>query len=333
MISIICPVLNEENFIGACIDSIIAQDYPHNDMELIVADGMSNDNTRIVIEKYIEKYSWIKLIDNPEKIVPTALNRAIKEAKGDIIIRIDAHSTYPSDYVSILSKKLIELDADNVGGVWNTLPANNTLTAIAIAEASKNPFGIGDATYRIGSNEEREVDTVPFGCFRRSVFDRLGLFDEELARNQDDEFNGRIINNGGKIFIIPSVVIDYYARPTLKKMSKMFYQYGLFKPLVNKKLGKPATIRQFFPPLFVLGVIGGLLLSFILPFMSIIYSLGWLLYLLTGLFFSIKYSSHNKAIPLVVITFLIIHFSYGWGYLKGLWRLVTKKDNKVEISR
>ncbi len=333
MISIICPVLNEENFIGDCIRSIIAQDYPHSDMELIVADGMSTDNTKKVIESFCGDYPWISVVDNPERIVPTALNRAIKVSKGDIIIRIDGHSTYPADYVRVLSQKLIELDADNVGGVWNTLPANDSLTAIAISEATKNPFGIGNATYRLGSDEVREVDTVPFGCFRRSVFDRLGLFDEELVRNQDDEFNGRIIKNGGKILLIPTVVIDYYGRATMRKMSKMFYQYGLFKPLVNKKLGKPATVRQFFPPLFVISAIGGLLISLVFPLFWVLYAMFWIVYLVAALTFAIRYSSYAKSIPIVVFTFIVIHLSYGWGYLTGIWRLITKKANKVEISR
>ena len=151
------------------------------------------------------------------------------------------------------------MNADNVGGVWNTQPAKNTVICQAIAQASSHPFGVGGSMHKIGSSKIIETDTVPFGCYKREVFEKTGLFDTDLVRNQDDEFNGRLLKLGGKIFLIPQVIINYTARDTIYKMCKMYYQYGLYKPLVSKKLGAPATIRQFFPIAFLLWlVLGGI---------------------------------------------------------------------------
>lgn len=335
-ISIICPTYNEEKFISNCLDSILQQDYPLYLIEIFIVDGRSNDKTRKIVAEYEEKHSFIRLLDNEDRIVPPALNLGIKESKGDVILRIDGHCIYPSNYISLLVEKLFELDADNVGAVWNTLPVNETTKSLAISIGVSHKFGIGDSLHKTGVKEVTQTDTVPYGCFKRSVFDKIGLFDNDLIRNQDDEFNGRIINNGGRIFLIPSLIIDYYARENWTKMSKMFYQYGLFKPLVNKKLGKPATIRQFFPMLFILGLVFGAILSSFSPIFSIVYSLVLVLYGALCLFFGIKESMKHKNIKLLIllpITFFIIHMSYGFGYLRGIVKLLLGKKIIVGSSR
>jgi glycosyltransferase involved in cell wall biosynthesis len=335
-VSIICPVFNEEKFIDKCVESIIQQDYPKEFMEVFFVDGMSIDSTRSKIEKYSQKYSYLKLLENKNKIVPCALNIGIENAKGDVIIRIDGHCVYPLNYISVLVTNLFELNADNVGGVWNTLPANNTTKSKAIAIASSHKFGVGDSKHKVGVSKTVETDTVPFGCYRREVFDKIGFFDEELIRNQDDEFNARLIKNGGKIFLIPGLVINYTARDSVKKMSKMYYQYGLFKPLVNKKLGAPATIRQFFPVTFLLGLILGALLSIYSNFFLIPYATVLFLYLFLATLFAFRSANQNKNYKLIAVlpaVFFVIHISYGYGYLVGIYKIVMHQKFNVEINR
>lgn len=331
-LSVICPIYNEEKHIASCLESILQQDFPKEEMEVLLVDGMSTDHTREIVQQYTEQYPFIFLLDNPKRIVPTGLNIGIRVAQGDVIIRLDAHAIYPDNYFSVLVDKLFALNADNVGGLCRTLPAKETPVCEAIAAALSSPFGMGDSHFRIGTNKEMQVDTVPFGCFRREVFDKIGYFDEELIRNQDDEFNGRIIKYGGHIYLIPSIVINYYGRDSIGKVAKMFYQYGLFKPLVNKKLGNPATVRQFFPPLFVVGLIGGLLLSFVHPIFCILYMVVLALYLFLAIYFSVKQFKNIKKVLLLIATFVTIHVSYGWGYLCGCVKLLLKRNLTAESN-
>mgnify|MGYP001159253157 CR=1 FL=1 len=331
--SVICPAYNEEKYIAACIDSLIQQDIDKERLEVLFVDGHSTDGTKNIIKGYQQKYPWIKLLDNPKQIVPCAMNIGIRNSKGSIIVRIDAHAEFPANYISELVRYLDVLNADNVGAIWETLPANTSLQAKAIATALSSSFGMGNAHYRIGADKIMKVDTVPFGCFRRETFDKLGLYDEELIRNQDDELNARIIKNGGKIFLIPHLVVKYYARDTIKKTRTMFYQYGLYKPLVNKKLGSPATIRQFFPVLFVLGLIGGLILSFIHNVFIYIYLIVLLIYLTGALYFGIKDSKDKKEIFYLPYMYLSIHIAYGWGYLVGIYKILMKKPFDVKSNR
>lgn len=336
-ITVVCPIYNEEKYIAACIESILSQDYPQEKMEILLIDGMSEDNTRNIILNYVQKYPFIELLDNPKKIVPTALNIGIRKASSEIIIRLDAHSIYPDNYFSMLVKYLKELDADNVGGIWETLPIDEKLISKAIAAALSHSFGMGNAYYRIGGTAEvKKVDTVPFGCFKKDIFERIGLFDEELVRNQDDEFNGRITKNNGKIYLIPSIVISYFGRDSLKKVAKMFYQYGLFKPLVNKKLGTPTNLRQFFPLLFLIGIVVGAFLSYFSTLIAMVYACILLLYLFLSFNFSARESVKQREWRLffvLPVTFFLIHISYGWGYLKGIFKVLGRKKISVNISR
>ncbi len=319
-VSVIIPTRNEAGYIAGTLESVLAQDYPSEFVEIIVADGESDDDTRKVVEELMVDHPNVKLIPNPERIVPYALNYAISAAKGELIVRMDSHSNYPKNYITRLVEEMDRLKSDNVGGVCITLPANEGLIPTGIALAISHPLGIGDSSFRIGSGKIKEVDTVPFGCFRRSLFDEIGLFDTDLIRNQDDEFNGRIVKNGGKIHLIPDVQIKYFARANLRSLSKMFYQYGLFKPLVNQKLGAPATSRQFVPPLFVLYLFSALSLPFLPMYLTLIWSLLLGLYFLLCFFVGFRLALSQKRPALVFILpllFPIIHISYGWGYLKG----------------
>lgn len=333
MLSVICPIYNEEKYIGKCIESIVAQDFPKDRLEVIFADGMSTDRTRGIVAEYAAKYPWIRLIDNPDRIVPPALNKAIEASHGDVIMRLDAHAEYPTNYFSELTRQLKLLKADNVGAVCVTLPTNDTATARAIAYVLSSKFGMGNSSFRVGADKVTLVDTVPFGCWPRAVFDRIGVFDPDLIRNQDDEFNGRLIKSGGKIYLLPHVKVKYFARDKISKTAKMFYQYGLFKPLVNKKLGSPATVRQFIPLALVLGIVFGFIISLLWKPFWIPYLAGILIYIGLGIFFSLK-SSHNlKQIFIQTWTYIAVHISYGVGYIVGIWKLLTKKSFNAKNNR
>lgn len=336
MISVICPIYNEEKYISSFIESVLQQDYPKENLEILLVDGMSKDNTREIIAVYSAKYPCLRLVDNPQQTVPYAMNNGIKNAKGEIIIRLDAHAEYPSNYFSVLTRNLNELDgAENVGGVCITLPCNDTAVSTAIAECLSNKFGMGNSYFRVGAKDVMSVDTVPFGCFRKSLFDKIGLYDTDMIRNQDDELNGRIIKNGGKIYLLPEVEIKYFARDKISKVRKMFYQYGLYKPLGNKKLGAPATVRQFFPLLFVLGLVLGGMFCFAFPILLPCYIAVIALHLLIGSIEGIK--SANKTgkwscVCIMPYIFLNMHISYGVGYMKGLYNLILNRSFEVKSN-
>ena len=334
MLSVIVPIYQEEKYISKCIDSMLSQDYPKDDLEIILVDGMSKDRTREIVATYTAKYPFIRMIDNPERIAPCAMNRGIKEAKGDVIMRLDAHVYYPKNYFSLLVEKLNELPgSENVGALCNTLPVNDSITAQSIAAVLSSSFGMGNSHFRVGADKEMEVDTVPFGCFHRSIFDKVGLYDEELVRNQDDELNARIIKAGGKIYLIPQLVCEYYARDTAKKVYKMFYQYGVFKPLVNKKLGSPATVRQFFPLFFVLGLLVGPVVCLFLPVLWWAYFAVIMLWFILATSFSLKDSKNLKRILTQNWIYFVVHFGYGWGYIVGIYKILFHRPFVAQVNR
>lgn len=332
-ISVVIPCRNEEKYIYGVLRDIYKQDYPKACMEVLVVDGMSDDRTKEEVKKFQLKEPTLQFYENPRKIVPTALNIGIKKAKGEVIVRIDAHCEYPENYLSYLVDNLIQLQADNVGVAMIAHPRNSSLKAAAISEAISSVFGIGDSYHRTGLDQAIEMDSVPFGCYRREVFEKIGYFDEELVRNQDDEFNARLRKAGGKIWLLPDVEIKYYARDSIAKIAKMFYYYGFFKPLVNKKVGSAATLRQFVPPLFLLSNIF-ILLALIFQFKLglILAACVWIPYLSLNLFFSFKITLKQGSLliaPLLSLIFMIIHLSYGYGYLSGWLNFVLFKQRSV----
>ena len=250
---------------------------------------------------------------------------------------MDAHAQYPNNYLSELYQKFQELpNAENVGGVCETLPCNDTDEAYAIAEVLSNSFGMGNSYFRTGVSEIRKVDTVPFGCFHKSLFKRIGLYDTDLDRNQDDELNGRIIRSGGSIYIIPSIKIKYFARDKMGKVRKMFYQYGLYKPLVNKKLGAPATLRQFVPVLFLLGIVLGAIACYFWPTFRWIYLALACLYMLICFSIGIRNAvKHKRPSLAILIPYALFntHISYGWGYLRGIFKILFKQPFNVKSNR
>jgi glycosyltransferase involved in cell wall biosynthesis len=335
MVSVIIPCRNEEKFIAKCLDSIIAQDYPKEKREVLVVDGMSEDKTREIVKQYNHCYSFIKMLDNPQKIVPTAMNLGIKNARGNIIVRMDAHAEYPKDYLSKIVYWLDKSGADNVGGICITKPGANTLIAEAIALGLSSPFGVGNAYFRIGVKEPKYVDTVPFGAYRKEVFEKIGLFDEELIRNQDDEFNLRLLRQGGKILLVPEIVSYYYARDSLLKLWKLYFQYGYWKIRVIQKHKLPASWRHLVPVTFILTILGTIMLGIFRPIGF--YILGTIIsvYLLMSMVFSLKISLKKgiKYFCVLPVVFAVIHFAYGFGFLKGIWNfIILKKHKKTKID-
>jgi glycosyltransferase involved in cell wall biosynthesis len=321
-VSVIIPVRNEERYIEKCIQSILKQTYPKENLEVFLVDGRSEDRTREIIEEYTKRYPFIKLLDNPDRIVPTALNRGVKAAKGEIIIRMDAHTVYAEDYIEKCVETLKEVDADNVGGPIVTLPGDDTIIAKAIALATSHPFGVGNSKFRT-SRKAEYVDTVTFGAFRRDVFQRVGFFDERLVRNQDIEFNYRIRRSGGKIFLNPAIKSFYYNQATLRGLWKQNFRNGMWNIFTTALTNSPLSLRHYIPFAFVSSLLVSLFLSFFryeffILFLSIVG-----LYVLTGLFFSIKIGLKTRIayIPFLFASFLTLHLSYGFGSLSGLLKL------------
>lgn len=316
-VTIILPCRNEERYIGSCLASILACDYPQDRLEVLVVDGMSTDRTRERVAACVAEHPRVRLLDNPRQTAPAALNAGLRAATGDIIMRMDAHVVYPASYVRQLVAGLEETGADNVGGVIKTLPADETPVARAIAIGLSHRLGVGNSYFRVGAATRRVVNSLAFGCYRREVFDRIGLFDEELIRNQDDEFNFRLIKHGGRIVLLPEVVARYYARASLRQVARMFYQYGYFKPLVASKVGRVMTVRQLVPALFIVGLAGSALLGLWLRPAAVLFA-G-----IAGSYAAIDIGCSAAAVrahgarcgAALAVVFPILHFSYGAGFL------------------
>ena len=297
-------------------------------MEIIISDGLSTDNTKEVVETF--KPSDIPLIwlDNPDKIVPTGLNLAIRQARGDVIIRVDGHTTLASDYVQQCVLALQCSGAENVGGRMNPVGKNTFGKAVALATSS--PFGVGGARFHYSTQEEW-VDTVYLGAWPKEVFQKVGLFDEELVRDQDDEFNYRLREAGGKILLIPRINSWYSVRSQPKDLWKQYLQYGFWKVRVFQKHPRQMRWSQFIPPIFVLAVLISLLIA-------ILFSWGWKvplalagLYLLAALIATLLTAARKGwlEVCLLPFTFAILHVSYGSGFLWGLIKFRKRWGDKV----
>ncbi len=310
-VTVIVPCRNEERFIGQALESIIANDYPKKQLEVLVVDGMSEDKTWAVVKRYAEGSPFLKIISNSKKITPAALNLGIKNSKGEIIIKMDAHAIYEKDYISKCVKHLKESGADNVGGVLITLPAKDTLIVKAIAISLSHPFGAGSSYFRIGSKNPREVDTVAFGCYKKEVFEKIGLFDEKMAQIEDFELNSRLRKAGGKIMLFPDIKAFYYpSSDNLKDFFKHNFTDGIWAtyPL---KYGFKVSLRHLIPLIFILT----LPLS-IWPYIPI------------SLFFSLKIAAREKDIKLFFIMPLVFgarHIGYGVGSIVGLIKILINK--------
>jgi glycosyltransferase involved in cell wall biosynthesis len=338
-VTVIVPCRNEARYLAACLDSLLAGEYPADRLELLVVDGRSDDGSRDIAAARAAGNAMVRVLDNPARIVPAALNIGIRAATGDVIARADAHVVYPPEYLTRLVAALRDSGADNVGGRLETVPAHDGPVARAIALALSHPLGVGNSHFRIGTSGPRWVDTVPFGCFRRDVFVRNGLFDEELVRNQDDEFNLRLIRRGGRILLLPDVVSRYYARGSYRQVGRMFYQYGRFKPLVARKVGGVMTVRQLVPPVFVALLLGGAALSLVWPPARLPWVAMVACYAAVVLAAAASAAGRHglRTAMALAATFPALHLSYGVGFLRGLGGLLIDRGRSdpaaVPLSR
>jgi succinoglycan biosynthesis protein ExoA len=319
-VSVLMPVRNEAAFIRRSVEAVLAQDYSRERMEIIIADGLSNDGTREAIKAVQLQNANVKLIDNPGKIVSTGLNAALRVAKGEIIIRVDGHCEIARDYVSRSVSHLTDPEVDCVGGPLETV--GETYAARAIAAAMSSSFGVGGSAFRVGTQDTKFVDTVAFPGFRRETIQLAGPFDEELVRNQDDEYSYRVRKLGGRILLAPDIQSRYYSRASFRKLWKQYFQYGYWKVRVLQKHSRQMSARQFVPPLFVIVL---LLLCLTAPLFSLskwslIATLGAYGLLSLGATIAAAARTGWRFFPLLPIAFTIIHLAYGAGFLVGLLR-------------
>jgi glycosyltransferase involved in cell wall biosynthesis len=335
-VTIIIPCRNEKKFIESCVRSILSQQSPPGGFELIIADGMSDDGTRTILNKLAEEDSRLHVIDNPGRIVSTGLNSGIRVAQGKVIVRMDAHTEYASDYLRQCVTILQETAAENVGGPW--VAKGKGLMGEAIAAAFQSPFGGGGARAHNPDYEGR-VDTAYLGCWPREVFDRIGLFDEELVRNQDDEFNLRLTRAGGKIWQSPRIKSWYSPRRNLGALFKQYMQYGYWKVRVIQKHKLPASIRHLIPGGFVAMLVSLPLLSIRWEFAGLAWMGLGATYLVADLTASYLVAGRKgwKLFPLLPLVFFIYHLGYGFGFLRGVWDFVVLRrgpnDSCTDLTR
>ncbi len=328
-ISLLLPIRNEENYIEACLKSLRAQDYPADRMEILVAVGLSTDNTRQIVANWMKQDPRIRIYDNLKQIVPSGLNLLIPQAKGDILIRVDGHCVLASDYVSKCVRHLLEDGVDGVGGPMHSIGQDVISQVTAVAMSSK--FGVGNSSFRTETGLTKLADTVPFPAYTRSIIEKVGLYDEELVRNQDDEYNYRIRAAGGKILLADDVRSEYFSRGSFTKLWKQYFQYGFWKVRVLQKHPGQMSPRQFVPPIFVLSLLVALVLSLAVPWAW------WVLagilgaYLLANLTASLLTALRTRlnAPWLLPLAFSILHLAYGLGFLVGLVRFAGRWGDKI----
>ena len=322
-VSVIIPVRNEEEYIARCLQSVVDQDYPRELMEVLVVDGMSQDSSREIVSDIAEKFRFVTLLHNPKQVKAAALNKGIGKSTGRLILPVDAHCFIDPDYVNECVNALEQTDAANVGGV--VLPVGTSFVQRAIGLGMSSFFGIGSVRFQDRENGFY-TDTVSFGAYRREVFERIGLYDEEAHYGEDDELNSRLIKSGGKIFLSPKIKSRYYPRSCFTALWKQYYNFGYGKVRTISKHGRPTSFRHLVPPFFVLCVVGSLVLLAIHPMFW------WLAtsicgsYVMSAIILSAKigYQAGWKYLPALPVVFATLHFSYGIGLLNGLLNEISR---------
>ncbi len=321
-VSIIVPCYNEQFTIQLLLKAIYQQCFALDEMEVIIADGMSTDDTRQEIIAFQKEHTdlEIQIVDNPQRIIPAALNRALEAARGELIVRLDAHSMPDEMYVK---QSVTDLEAglgDNVGGVWHIQPGAKGWVAELIAVAAAHPLGVGGALYRYAT-QAAEVDTVPFGAFRRSLLDEIGMFDETLLTNEDYEFNTRIRLNGGKIWLNPEIHSVYFARETFGKLARQYFRYGFWKWRMLKRYPNTLRWRQALPPVFVLSLIVLVIAAIFWPLAGILLGLELLAYfaiLVLGTWSLAMKKNITNLVAGVPLAIVVMHVCWGSGFLTSI---------------
>ena len=323
-VSIIVPCYNEESTIRHLLDAVLAQTYPRAQMELIISDGMSTDNTRSVIESFQKEHAdlEIRVVDNTVKAIPSALNQAIRQGRGDVFVRLDAHSMPIPEYVERCVAAHEAGKGENIGGVWEIRPGADTLIAKSISFAAAHPLGVGDAMYRLNA-KAGAVDTVPFGSFRRTLIEKIGAFDETLLANEDYEFNTRVRESGGTVWLDPTIRSVYFSRSTLGRLAAQYWRYGFWKLKMLKRYPHTLRWRQALPPLFVLSVIVFIVLSLFFGLAKYALAAQLLLYFFVLGLAGLKLAVEKRngflffGLPLAITT---MHLSWGAGFL---WSFIS----------
>ena len=324
-ISVIVPIRNEEKYIEECLNSIINFEYPKEYLEVIFVDGMSDDKTIDILMKCQKEHNYIKIISNEEKIVPIAMNLGIKHSTGEYICRLDAHAKYPSNYLNKLLEWSEKLDADNVGAVCITSIKSKTNIARAIQFVMSDKFGVGNSLFRTGVDKVMEVDTVPFGFYKKEVFERIGLYNEFLIRTQDLELNKRLKEKNGKIFLIPDVQCEYFPRENIIDFYKNRFNTGLWVILSSyyAKSIKSVSIRHLVPMLFSIIFLGTFFLGL---FNSKLFSIFFIIFFSYSSFLFLRsfiFKKKNFLLSLnILLLYFILHISYGLGSIKGIFKVL-----------
>lgn len=327
-LSVIIPCLNEASTITGVLNALLQQDYMKGAFEIILADGGSTDGTKEQIRQFhtAHKSLQIRLIDNPQKIIPAALNTAIRASEGEIVLRLDAHAIPEKNYLKYSVEDLEAGKGDNVGGLWLIEPGSPTWIARAIAESASTPLAVGDARYRY-SKTEGLVDTVPFGCFFKDLVDRLGYYDESLLTNEDYEFNARIRKAGGKIWFDPRIKSHYFARSSLKELAKQYWRYGYWKFQMLRRYPETIRFRQALPPLFITSLSILAIAATGIPFARILLALEIVVYLLalfsSAIVIALKKQDYSYLIG-IPIAIAVMHFAWGAGFLGSMFSRKSK---------
>jgi glycosyltransferase involved in cell wall biosynthesis len=323
-VSVVMPVRNESALIADSLGAILAQDYPADRMEVIVVDGNSTDGTRETLEEFQRSEKRLVLLSNPARIAPSALNIGIAAAQGEIVIRVDAHTVIAPDYVEKCVTYLKRGDAQNVGGPM--CPVGKTYFGCSVAMATSSPFGIGGSKFHY-SEKEQFSDTVYLGAYRREVFDRIGLFDEEFICNQDYELNYRLRAAGGRILCTPRIRSTYFCRESVPGLFRQYFHYGFWKVRTLKKHPRSLRIRQLVAPAFVLGIVFLAALSLTFPPALCWLRAGLILYLGLAGAFALRKAMQPGSLPLwpgIVLSFLILHIAWGLGFWMGVLSLLRR---------
>ncbi len=328
-VSIIVPCYNEEATILHLLEAVLAQTYPRERMELVISDGLSTDHTRDVISDFQKRHAdlVVFVVTNSVRTIPSGLNQAIRESRGEIIVRLDAHSMPIPEYVERCVAAHQSGRGDNVGGVWEIRPGAETWMAESISYAAAHPLGVGDAMYRLNA-KAGAVDTVPFGSFRRALIERIGAFDETLLSNEDYEFNTRVRESGGVVWLDPSIRSVYFSRSTPGKLATQYWRYGYWKFQMLRRYPHTLRWRQALPPAFVLIFFSLIVLSLWIVFARYVLAAQVFFYFAILGLAGLKLAINKRkgflfwGLPFAIST---MHFSWGTGFLwSGVLSLFKK---------
>ena len=319
LVSIVIPCRNEEKYIQSCIVSLLENGYPQDLLEIIVVDGMSTDKTKEKVLELKSNFEQVKWVENKQKKTPFALNIGINTASGEYILIASAHSSFDENYISILVEKMNSLKADVVGGVMQTAVKNETKTSLAIQSVLAHRFGVGNSMFRVGVEKYTEVDTVPFGLYKTELLKKVQGYDERLIRNHDIELSKRLLALGTKIYLIPSASCTYYARETWGALAKNNFNNGKWN-LLTVYLTRDfssLSLRHFIPLLFVLSLLLPIFGMIIHPLIGLLAVASLTLYSAVLLYFTAKMDKSKTDFIHIFLTFIVLHFAYGFGSLVG----------------